>query len=109
MQYSARQSFRVHGSHTERVTGNTEVECAAKLRSSKRRREKLAVGFAQQCAHRGESSTVSGQNQIGFRGALAAITAMSAMLSPFLSDGTALMCKMTPETGARASRVSLPK
>src|SRR5216684_8996892 len=42
-------------------------------------------------------------------GAWAATAAMSAMLSPFLRDGTALMCKMTPETGARASSISLPK
>jgi hypothetical protein len=27
----------------------------------------------------------------------------------FLERGTALMCKMTPEIGARASRMSLPK
>src|SRR5215469_16237759 len=38
------------------------------------------------------------------------MVSMSAMLSPFFwRDGTALACKMTPETGARASSMSLPK
>ena len=41
--YSARRSFRVHVSHTEKVTANTEVECAPQIGTSKRGREKLAV------------------------------------------------------------------
>jgi hypothetical protein len=41
-------------------------------------------------------------------GALAAGTPRSAMLSPFLREGTALTWRTTAETGARGSAMSLP-
>src|SRR4029077_13914048 len=42
-------------------------------------------------------------------GALGAMTPMLAMLSPFFMEGTAQMWRMMPETGARASKMTLPK
>ena len=54
-----------------------------------------------QTSHREGSTNVCSQNQVRSYGAWAAMAPMSAMLSPFWRDGTALMCKMTPETGAR--------
>jgi hypothetical protein len=42
-------------------------------------------------------------------GAFAATTPMSAMLSPFFNEGTAFTWRITPEAGARASRMTLPK
>ena|SRR5215469_4274455 len=43
------------------------------------------------------------------QGACEATTPMLAMLSPFLSEGTALMWRTTPMTGARGARIVLPK
>jgi hypothetical protein len=80
---------------------------APQIRTCKRRREKLAVHPHKKSVHRGIID-VSRQNQMTY-GAWAAIAPMSAMLSPFLRDGTALMCKMTPEIGARTSSMTLPK
>jgi len=42
-------------------------------------------------------------------GAFSATTPRSTMLTPFDSEGTALMCSSTPLAGARTSRVTLPK
>jgi FMN-dependent NADH-azoreductase len=46
-----------------RMTGNTEVGCAPRIRTCKRHKGEFAVGCTRAiCNHRGESSTVSSQN-----------------------------------------------
>ena len=93
------------------LTGDTEVGCAPRTRTFRRRGDESTSCRG---VHTSNVSTEENHRLLLSKirldqGAWAATAAMSAMLSPFLRDGTALMCKMTPETGARASSMSLPK
>ncbi len=83
----------------------TEVRSGRGARATNRRKKDLTQRSQRHGGHEGRKNAGL---KTGHYGARAAGTPRSAMLSPFLREGTALTWRTTAETGARGSAMSLP-